>query len=186
MKITNWPVGKITPYANNPRVITPDAVDAVAAMIKQFGWLRGRPIVVDRDGVIIIGHTRRLAALKLGRKTVPVLQLPDLSADDARAARIVDNRTGQQTDFDYGMLAAELSALGEDISLLVGLWDEAELAALSAEIAAEVDATEPTAAPLAPGTAHPPPPAATTTGGKAAKPAPAVVCPNCGRPVAAA
>lgn len=179
MKITNVPVGDLKPYANNPRVITDDAVAALAASIRAVGWLRGRPVVADPDGIIIIGHTRVRAAKLLGRKTVPVLRVT-LSAADAQACRILDNRTGEMTSWDYDALAAEMRALGDDITLLHGLWDDDELAALSAQIAAEVEA----AAPLAPGTAHAAPaPAATNAGAKAARAAPAVACPNCGRPV---
>lgn len=182
MKITNRPVGSITPYPNNPRVITDDAVAAVATSIKRFGWLRGRPIVVDTEGVIIIGHTRRLAAIQLGRKTVPVAVAEHLSAADAHACRLVDNRTGELTGWNYDALADELRDLGDDADMLLGLWDAAELNALRASIAAEVAAADAAATPLAPGTQHPAP--AQQPGGRGGKPAAAsVVCPNCGRGV---
>jgi len=59
MDVVNWPLERITPYARNARKIPPEAIDKVAASIREFGWRQ--PVVVDRDGVIICGHTRLLA-----------------------------------------------------------------------------------------------------------------------------
>ena len=70
MNITLWPLENITPYARNAREIPQSAVDKVAASIREFGWRQ--PIVVDREGVIICGHTRLLAAYKLGLREAPV------------------------------------------------------------------------------------------------------------------
>ena len=64
MKVTMWSLEKIIPYARNARKIPPEAVSKVASSIREFGWRQ--PIVVDRDGVILCGHTRLLAAQKLG------------------------------------------------------------------------------------------------------------------------
>ena len=69
LKVSTWSVEKITPYKGNPRK-NEDAVEKVAASIKEFGFRV--PIIVDKDGVIIAGHTRLLAALRLGMKEVPV------------------------------------------------------------------------------------------------------------------
>ena len=69
-------ISTIRPYAQNPRVNS-HAVDAVAASIREFGFKQ--PIVVDKDGVIIVGHTRYLAAIKLGLRKVPVLVALDLT-----------------------------------------------------------------------------------------------------------
>ena len=69
MQIEEWDIGRVTPYPGNPR--NNDAgVDAVAKSLAEFGWRQ--PLVVDEDGVIVVGHTRLKAALKLGRTTVPV------------------------------------------------------------------------------------------------------------------
>jgi ParB-like chromosome segregation protein Spo0J len=70
MNVTFRPVSKIIPYARNARKIPPEAIDKVAASIREFGWRQ--PIVVDREGVLICGHTRLLAAQKLGLKEAPV------------------------------------------------------------------------------------------------------------------
>ncbi len=69
MNVVLWPLEKIIPYARNARKIPPQAIDKVAASIREFGWRQ--PIVVDRQGVIICGHTRLLAAQKLGLDQAP-------------------------------------------------------------------------------------------------------------------
>src|ERR1700730_12542265 len=79
------PIGKIRPYENNPRV-NDQAVDAVAASIREFGFRQ--PIVVDADGVIIVGHVRYKAALKLGLKNVPIHVAKDLTPEQIKAYRI--------------------------------------------------------------------------------------------------
>src|SRR5438128_9810613 len=80
----------IRPYENNPR-LNDQAVDAVAASIREFGFRQ--PIVVDADGVIIVGHVRYKAALKLGLKKVPVHVAKDLTPEQIKAYRIGDNKT---------------------------------------------------------------------------------------------
>src|SRR6516225_9625570 len=83
-------IARIRPYENNPRV-NDAAVDAVAASIKAFGFRQ--PIVVDQEGVIIVGHTRYKAALKLGLEEVPVHVAVGLSPAQAKAYRLADNQT---------------------------------------------------------------------------------------------
>ncbi|MCR4411290.1 MAG: ParB N-terminal domain-containing protein, partial [Thermoguttaceae bacterium] len=92
MKIETWKLDRIRPYANNPR-LNDDAVDAVAASIRQFGFRQ--PIVVDPEGVIIVGHTRYKAALKLGLEKVPVHVATDLTPEQIKAYRIADNKTAE-------------------------------------------------------------------------------------------
>ena len=70
MEIEFWPIDRPVPYAKNPRKIPQSAIDKVAASIKEFGWRQS--IVVDAEGVIVVGHTRLLAARKLGLLEVPV------------------------------------------------------------------------------------------------------------------
>ncbi len=69
LEVCSWPIDRPIPYARNSRKIPERAIDKVAASIKEFGWRV--PIVVDKDGVIICGHTRLLAAKKLGLQQVP-------------------------------------------------------------------------------------------------------------------
>ena len=81
MKIELRKLSEIKPYENNPR-LNDDAVEAVAASIREFGFRQ--PIVVDAHGVIIIGHTRYKAALKLGLEKVPVHVAKDLTPEQVR------------------------------------------------------------------------------------------------------
>jgi DNA modification methylase len=110
MQIELRPIDQIKPYPGNPRQ-NDEAVDAVAASLKEFGFRQ--PIVVDGDGVIIVGHTRYKAAVKLGLKQVPVHVATDLSPEKVRAYRIADNQTASIAEWDYELLPIELSALQE-------------------------------------------------------------------------
>jgi len=83
-------IGDVKPYEGNPRQ-NEDAVDAVAASIREFGFRQ--PIVVDEEGVIVVGHTRYLAAKKLGLEKVPVHVARGLSPEQIRAYRLADNAT---------------------------------------------------------------------------------------------
>lgn len=105
-KIQEWPIENVRPYENNPRKIPQKAVDAVAASIKEFGFKQ--PIVVDKAGVIIVGHTRLKAAEKLGLAKVPVIVASDLTDEQARAYRLADNRTGEIAMWDRPILDDEL------------------------------------------------------------------------------
>jgi len=104
-------VGDIRPYQNNPRH-NDEAVDAVANSISEFGFQQ--PIVVDKDGVIIAGHTRYKAAIQLGMKTVPVV-VADLTEDQANAYRLADNRTGELATWDFDALSIELEEIEMDM-----------------------------------------------------------------------
>jgi len=83
-------IGDVKPYEGNPRQ-NADAVDAVAASIREFGFRQ--PLVVDEDGVIVVGHTRYQAAMKLGLTQVPVHVAKGLSPEQVRAYRLADNAT---------------------------------------------------------------------------------------------
>lgn len=128
MQIEQRSVESVRPYPGNPRV-NDGAVSAVARSIAEFGFRQ--PIVVDADGVIVVGHTRWKAARKLGLVTVPVHVAKDLSPEKARAYRLADNQTGAIAEWDLELLPVELSELrdaGVDLSLLG--WDDGELQAL--------------------------------------------------------
>ena len=117
MEIQERPIGSIRPYENNPRV-NDAGVDAVAASIKEYGWQQ--PIVVDEQDVIIVGHTRYKAAVKLGLATVPVHVARGLTPAQARAYRIADNQTANLSQWDDDRLPLELMALQDvnfDLSL---------------------------------------------------------------------
>lgn len=98
-------LSNLNPYANNPRK-NAGAVDAVAASIKEFGFLV--PIVVDTDGTIVAGHTRYKAAKKLGIKEVPVIVADKLTPEQVDAFRLADNKVGELAEWDEDALATEL------------------------------------------------------------------------------
>jgi site-specific DNA-methyltransferase (adenine-specific) len=101
-------ITSIKPYEKNPRLNDP-AVEAVAASIREFGFRQ--PIVVDEEGVIIVGHTRYKAALKLGLEKVPVHVATGLSPDQIKAYRIADNQTASLSQWNYDLLPLELAEL---------------------------------------------------------------------------
>ena len=121
-KIVWWPISRLKPYGNNPRKISDKAIDVVAESIREFGFKN--PILVDADGVIIAGHTRRLAAMKLNLEQVPVIVCDDLTEQQVKALRLADNKTSEFSEWDTEILPAELlevtdldmQAFGFDIS----------------------------------------------------------------------
>ena len=140
MKTTQRPLDSLTPYPTNPRKIGDHAVTTVAASIKKFGFRQ--PIVVDAKGVIIVGHTRYLAAQKLGLETVPV-HVMDVDEETARAYRIADNRLGEQTDWDIWALARELRELDALFRMDDFGFSEAELAMARIDDLAVMTGTSP-------------------------------------------
>jgi ParB-like nuclease domain len=103
-------IDSIRPYEGNPR-LNGTAVDAVAESIKEYGFRQ--PVVVDEDGVIIVGHTLYKAALKLGLTEVPVHVATGLSKAQAKAYRLADNQTAQLSTWDDDKLPLELAGLQE-------------------------------------------------------------------------
>ena len=102
------PVDSVKPYENNPRN-NEAAIDPVAKSIEQFGFRQ--PIVVDSDGVIIVGHTRHAAAIKLGLEEVPVHVAEGMSDDEVKAYRIADNKVGELAEWNEEWLKTEMQAL---------------------------------------------------------------------------
>lgn len=128
MKIENWPIDRIRPYERNPRKNV-DAVEKVARSLAEFGWQQ--PLVVDSDGVLIAGHTRLKAAQSLGWTEAPVHVAAALTAEQAKAYRIADNRTGEEATWDQDRLVRELIELElSGASLASTGFDDAELDAL--------------------------------------------------------
>lgn len=110
LEVETVPIESVKRYWNNPRKNSA-AVAKVEASLRQFGWRQ--PIVVDAERVIIVGDTRLLAALNIGYRGVPVHTASDLTADQVRAYRIADNRTGEEAEWDDDRLFDELRALLE-------------------------------------------------------------------------
>ena len=136
MQITMMNISDIHPYERNPRN-NDAAVDAVAKSIKEFGWRA--PIVVDKDMVIVAGHTRLKAAIKLGLTEVPVHVAKDLTPEQIQAYRIADNKTGEIAEWNYELLPFELKDLqAADFDLSLLGFDTSELEKLLADVNGEV------------------------------------------------
>lgn len=108
MRIEWWDIDKVVPYENNPRH-NDDAVEKVANSLREFGWKQS--LVVDADGVLIVGHTRLKAAKSLGMEKVPVLVAHDLTPAQTQAYRLADNKTAELATWDFEALRVELDGL---------------------------------------------------------------------------
>ena len=108
MNIESRLLADIVPYAKNAKKHDNRQINNVAESIKQYGFVQ--PIVIDRDGVIVIGHCRALAAKQLGMKEVPCVCVDDLTPEQVNALRIVDNKSNE-SDWDYDLLADEIPGL---------------------------------------------------------------------------
>jgi ParB-like chromosome segregation protein Spo0J len=132
MKVALWSIDKPIPYPKNARKITDVAIAKVASSIRSYGWQQ--PIVVDREGVIIVGHTRLLAAKQLGLTQVPVLVAADLTPQQVKAYRLMDNRSHETTLWDIEKLGDELLELkSEDFDLALTGFDNFEFESLLPE-----------------------------------------------------
>jgi ParB-like chromosome segregation protein Spo0J len=128
MKVVMRPTDSLVPYARNPRQ-NDAAVDALAGSIAEFGFRQ--PIVVDGQGIIIVGHTRWKAAQKLGLAKVPVHVAEGLTPAQIKAYRIADNRIQDIATWDDELLGLELQDLvGEGFDMDLLGFDEEELAGL--------------------------------------------------------
>lgn len=105
MNIVDKKLNEIEPYGKNPRK-NDKAVKYVAESIKQFGFKV--PIVIDRNGIIVAGHTRYKAARQLHLNSVPCLIADDLTDEQIRAYRLADNKVGELSEWDDDLLAEEL------------------------------------------------------------------------------
>ncbi|MFS0078230.1 ParB N-terminal domain-containing protein [Corynebacterium striatum] len=115
------PISSLKPAKDNPRKISPKAVEITAKSIKRFGWQQ--PIIVDADNVIIAGHTRTQAAQQLGLTQVPVIVAEHLTPEEAHAYRIADNRTSDFTTWDFPELVKQLDELSDEFSDELALAD---------------------------------------------------------------
>lgn len=122
MDIVEMKIADIIPYENNPRR-NDEAVDKVALSISSFGFKV--PIIVDKNNVIVAGHTRLKAAEKLGLTTVPTIRADDLTDDQIKAFRLADNKVSEFAEWDFEALEKELDSIEMDMSLF-GFEDESE------------------------------------------------------------
>lgn len=128
MELVKMKLADLVPYENNPRK-NDKAVDAVVESIKQCGYVA--PIIVDEENVILAGHTRYKALVKLGRKDVEVVVRAGLSDEQKRKYRILDNKTNEFAEWDFNKLEEELAGLefggfdfGFDFSRLDGMAEQ--------------------------------------------------------------
>ena len=110
MQIVELKTADLKPYEKNPRY-NDNAVDAVAESIKEFGFKV--PIVIDKNNVIVAGHTRLKAANKLGLETVPCVIADDLTEEQIKAFRLADNKTAEFAIWDLEMLNDELLSIND-------------------------------------------------------------------------
>ena len=108
MNVVYKKLREITPYDKNAKKHDKTQIANVAESIKQYGFVQ--PIVIDRDGVIVIGHCRALAAKKLGMKEVPCVCVDDLTPEQVNALRLVDNKSNE-SEWDFDLLKDELPEL---------------------------------------------------------------------------
>ena len=137
MEIVYKKLEDLKPYENNPRY-NDEAVQYVAKSIEDFGFKV--PIVIDKNGTIVAGHTRYKASLELGLKEVPCIIADDLDEDQIKAFRLVDNKVNEKSEWNYELLDEELNDLDIDLSLY-GFdtfdFDNEEVANTSAELDTE-------------------------------------------------
>lgn len=115
MEIIYKNIDELIPYENNPR-LNDEAVEYVKNSIKEFGFKV--PIVIDKDNVIIAGHTRIKASKELGIKDIPCIIADDLTEEQVKAFRLVDNKVAEKSMWDYTKLDEELdSILDIDMSM---------------------------------------------------------------------
>ena len=109
MNLEQWPIEKVKPYERNPRYHDEEAINAVARSIREFGFRQ--PIVVDKEGVIVVGHARHEAAKRLGLIEVPIHMAEDLTPEQAKAYRIADNQLHLLSFWNYDNLVVEIQDL---------------------------------------------------------------------------
>ena len=113
MEIEYLNISDLKPYENNPRV-NDTAVEQVSRSIKEFGFKV--PIIIDKNNVIVTGHTRLKASEQLGLKKVPCIRAKDLTKDQIKAFRLADNKVGEIATWDYSKLEIELEGIDLDMS----------------------------------------------------------------------
>lgn len=135
-KVEIWPIGRVLPFQNNPKVHTPKAVAKLARVIEGIGVLV--PVVVDKQGVIAKGHRTRLACLQLGLPKVPVHVARDATPAQLRQWRIDDNRLSEDSPWEETALKLELTELrAEGLDLTLTAFELPQLTKMFPEMAVE-------------------------------------------------
>lgn len=107
-------VASLTPYDKNPRK-NDETVPYLKNSIQRFGFKV--PLVIDKDGTVVTGHTRLKAALELGMERVPCVRADDLTPEQIKAFRLVDNKVQELSGWDYSVLESEMNALGDEFDM---------------------------------------------------------------------
>jgi ParB-like chromosome segregation protein Spo0J len=143
-----WPIERLIPYANNARTHTEADLAKIAASIAKWGWTM--PVLADEDGVLIAGHLRISAAVRLGFDSVPVVIARGWSEEEKRAYRVADNELAARANWDDDLLHTELQELdfaGFDLDLIG--FDPDRLAAILAGLGSS-GLTDPDSVPKSP------------------------------------
>jgi hypothetical protein len=114
MEIIKLKIDELIPYENNPRK-NDKAVEYVANSIREFGFKV--PIVIDKDYVVVSGHTRLKASKLLGLEEVPCIIADDLNEEQIKAFRLADNKVGEIAEWNTGLLNEELNDLFKDFDM---------------------------------------------------------------------
>ena len=108
LEIKYIPIDEITPYKNNPR-INEDAIPYVMNSIKEFGFKN--PIIIDKNNVIVAGHTRLESAKRLKMDEIPCIYADDLTEEQIKAFRLADNKVSEKSMWDFDKLDEELDSI---------------------------------------------------------------------------
>lgn len=133
-------IEEIVPYENNPRY-NENAIDKVAKSIQEFGFTN--PILLDKDNVIIAGHTRYEASKKLGINEVDCIYLTDLSEEQIKAYRLVDNKTAEFATWDFDKLMEEIDEIADSIDIAEYGFSQIELDLIDDIVSKVEEAEEP-------------------------------------------
>src|ERR1700751_4326515 len=118
-RVDQWPIERLIPYANTPRLHSAADVERIAAAILKWGWTN--PVLVDEQGVLIAGHGRVAAAARLRLKSIPVIVARGWSEKEKQGYRLADNELAARGSWDLDLLRSELSDLkfsGFDLDLI--------------------------------------------------------------------
>lgn len=131
MNIVNKKIEELKPYENNPRK-NEKAIEYVANSIKEFGFKV--PLVIEKDGTIVTGHTRYQACKQLGIDEIPCIVADDLTPKQIKAFRIADNKTNDMAEWDDDLLSLELKDILDDIDMTDFGFGEFELSILTEDM----------------------------------------------------
>lgn len=112
-RVESVSLDRIQPYWRNPRRVTDEAVNAVSASVTYYGYQQ--PIVVDSEYVIIAGHTRYAALRRMEVKEIPVIVATELTPAQVKQFRLIDNRSGEFSSWDFDVLAREVGEVDEGL-----------------------------------------------------------------------